>query len=208
MTTFSKIILGIIVILIIFIAIFLAFDIGRDDSSKMATFEDCMNSDGKILESYPRQCVSVSGDKFVENIGNEQEKIDLIRVSFPRPNQLIESPLKLSGIARGFWSFEAVFPVELLDGNGRKIDFMDKDGNIVDGIAHLTEDWMTEDFVPFFAELNFNFPKGKKGTLILKKSNMSDLPENDDSLVIPIVFAGDKDDLDISKNNQATSTLE
>jgi hypothetical protein len=51
---------------------------------------------------------------------------------------------------------------------------------------------MTEDFVPFKATLNFTVDKNiysRNGALILKKDNPSGLPEYDDALEIPIVFA-------------------
>ena len=52
---------------------------------------------------------------------NELEKSDLIRADFPRPNQTIQSPLIVKGEARGFWFFEASFPIKLLDDNGEFI---------------------------------------------------------------------------------------
>ena len=51
---------------------------------------------------------------------------------------------------------------------------------------------MTNDFVPFEATLTFAADKNSysnKGSLILKKDNPSGLPQNDDALEIPIVFA-------------------
>jgi hypothetical protein len=43
------------------------------------------------------------------------DKTDLIRVESPEPNQTITSPLIVKGEARGYWFFEASFPVKLLD---------------------------------------------------------------------------------------------
>src|SRR3989344_2341872 len=149
----------------------------------ITTFEECVGKGNPVMESYPRQCRD--GERtFTENIGNELEKIDLIRISTPRPNQTISSPLTIRGEARGTWFFEASFPVVLTDWDGRII---------AEGIAQAQNDWMTTDFVPFEATLTFTVDKNaysNKGSLILRKDNPSGLPQNDDALEIPIVIAG------------------
>jgi len=104
---------------------------------------------------------------------------DLIRVFTPQANEKISSPLSIKGEARGFWFFEATFPVKLLD---------DKGNIIAQHYAQAKGDWMTEDFVPFEAELVFEAPTTQKGWLVLEKDNPSDLPENADELRIPIIF--------------------
>jgi len=115
-----------------------------------------------------------------ENIGNELEKKDLIVLDTPRPNEIIKSPLKITGEARGMWFFEASFPIELKDANGVII---------AEWYATAQGEWMTEKFVPFESTVVFkNSPTSKNGTLILKKDNASGLPEYDDALEIPILF--------------------
>jgi len=84
------------------------------------------------------------------------------------------------GEARGFWFFEATFPVTLLDANGEVV---------AQTYASALTDWMTEDFVPFEAEVVFSTPKTRSGFLVLQKSNPSGLPEFEDALRVPIVFA-------------------
>lgn len=154
----------------------------REKENKVVTnFEECVALGNPVMESYPRQCRD--GDKtFVENVGNELEKTDLIRLEFPRPNQVITSPLVIKGEARGYWFFEASFPVYLTDWDGLII---------AQGIATAKSEWMTEDFVPFEATLTFTVDKdvySNKGTLILRKDNPSGLPEYDDALEIPVMF--------------------
>lgn len=144
------------------------------------SFEQCVAAGNAIMESYPRQCRTSEGEVFSEDIGNELEKINLIRISNPRPNQEIESPLLVQGEARGYWFFEGDFPVVLVDWDGRII---------AQGIAQAKTDWMTEDFVQFEAVLEFEKPEySNRGALILQKDNPSGLPENDDALEIPIIF--------------------
>ena len=107
------------------------------------------------------------------------EKLDLIKVDSPLPNQEISSPLSVTGQARGYWFFEASFPVRLLDGNGKEIAIKP---------AEAQDDWMTEEFVPFKAVLEFKMPSSDFGTLILEKDNPSGLPEKADELRMPVRF--------------------
>ena len=152
---------------------------GKDSLKTVSSFDECASAGYPILESYPPQCKAPDGRTFAEDIGNELEKQDLIRISTPRPNQTIESPLTITGEARGYWFFEASFPVKLFDGNGN---------TIASGIAQAEGEWMTEDFVPFKAELTFSQPTTSKGTLVLEKDNPSGLPENADELRVPVNF--------------------
>ncbi len=145
----------------------------------ITSFDECASAGYPVLESYPRQCKTSDGQSFTEDIGNELEKIDLIRVSNPRPNQVVQSPILIEGEARGNWFFEASFPVLLLDEQGN---------TLATATSQAEGEWMTEDFVPFTASLSFQPPSAKKGTLVLKKDNPSDLPEFDDELRIPVVF--------------------
>lgn len=133
------------------------------------------------MESYPRQC-RYGEETFVENVGNELEKANLVHLSNPRPHQVITSPLTVTGEARGTWFFEASFPVFLVNWDGLII---------AEGIAQAKSEWMTTEFVPFEATLTFTVDKdvySTRGALILKKDNPSGLPEHDDALEIPIVF--------------------
>jgi hypothetical protein len=113
----------------------------------------------------------------------EIPKESSIQVEFPQPNQTVSSPLVIKGTARGSWFFEASFPVALVDWDGLII---------AQGVAKAKSDWATTDFVPFEATLAFKVNKkaySNKGALILRKDNPSGLPQNNDSLEIPVVFA-------------------
>lgn len=104
---------------------------------------------------------------------------DLIRVESPAPNSLISSPVKISGEARGFWYFEASFPVKLFDADGNLITVKP---------AQAKSEWMTENFVPFELSLDFEKPSTANGFLVLKKDNPSGLPEYDNEIQIPVRF--------------------
>lgn len=151
-------------------------------SGTIASFEECVKANYPILESYPypARCKTPDGKIFVEDIGNELEKSDLIRSRAPRPNEIVKSPLGIAGEARGYWFFEASFPAELFDENGQAIGV---------GIIEAKDEWMTEGFVPYQGTIAFRAPATKRGTLILKKDNPSGLPEHDDFLRIPVIFS-------------------
>ena len=82
----------------------------------------------------------------VDDTGNAAQKANLIRLDSPRPGAEIKSPLTITGQARGYWYFEASFPVVLVDWDGRII---------AQGIATAKDEWMTENFVPFEATITF-----------------------------------------------------
>ncbi len=118
------------------------------------------------------------GKEAPEDLDEQEEEKDII-VESPRPSQVISSPLIITGEARGTWFFEANFPVRLLDGSGEEIAVH---------YAEALNDWMTEDFVPFRAEIEFERPATEIGYLVLEKDNPSDLREYDDELIIPVRF--------------------
>lgn len=155
--------------------------LSKKPKAPVTNFEECVALGNPIMESYPARC-SHKGVSFTEDIGNELEKMNFIRIDNPRPNQIIKSPLLISGEARGNWFFEASFPVDLVDSDGRIL---------VQSFATAQGEWMTSDFVPFTTTLTFTADEnvyGKKGTLILRKDNPSALPEHDDALEIPVTF--------------------
>lgn len=104
---------------------------------------------------------------------------DAIRITVPTANAVITSPLTVTGEARGTWYFEASFPVELLDANRSQVAVVP---------AQAQGEWMTENFVPFTAMLNFTPPTAETGFLVLKKDNPSGLPEHDGHIEIPVRF--------------------
>ncbi len=158
---------------------------------------ECVTPDGKVFvdtsvtEPFP---TSTEGAGGVSSVGSGKTGTgsstatssatttitDRIRVSSVSANQVVKSPLIVSGQARGSWYFEAAFPVELLDGMGKRIALIS---------AHAEGDWMTTNFVPFSATLSFAKPATATGTLVLRNDNPSGLPQNALELRIPVRFA-------------------
>jgi hypothetical protein len=170
--------LSIIILIVLFLI--LVFQKPEEPTVTASNFEECVTQGYPVLESYPRQCRTPDDKTFVEDIGNEVEKLDLIRTSTPRPNSVISSPLQVKGEARGFWFFEGDFPIRLLDDDGNELGI---------GFVSAKSDWMTEDFVGFEGKLEFETPITEKGTLILEKDNPSGLPEHADQLMVPVRFS-------------------
>jgi len=125
-------------------------------------------------------------DKFLESFiitdsqKSSSRKEDFIIVNSPKLGESVNSPLNISGMARGTWFFEASFSAVLTDWDGLII------GN---AIVQTNEDWMTEEMIPFSAILAFDEEVERyssMGNLILQKSNPSGLPEYDDALEFPV----------------------
>ena len=149
----------------------------RGTSTEITSFAECAAAGNPVMESFPRQC-SFNGQTFIEEIGSNAN-INLIS---PLANEIITSPLTIKGEAKGAWYFEAQFPIKLED----------EEGNVLaQTAAHAQGEWMTENMVPFTAEVTFNPSDKEKGFLILEKDNPSGLPENADSIKVPVLFKGE-----------------
>lgn len=103
---------------------------------------------------------------------------NLITVGSPLPNTNVGQSFPITGEARGTWFFEASFPIELRDNNNNLLTTI---------VAQAQGEWMTENFVPFSA--NIVVPNAYTGpaTLVLKKDNPSGEPAYDASISFPVV---------------------
>lgn len=173
----------------------------RDGVAQIRSFEDCKNAGYQIMESFPERCSTPDGRVFVNTEqsatstppisgtstdpnggttgGGVQTSHPNIRVDNVSPNQVIGSPITITGEARK-WYFEASFPVELVDANGKRLAI---------GPAQAQGEWMTADFVPFRITLTFPRPTTQTGTLIFRNDNPSGLPENQEEFRIPVRFS-------------------
>ncbi|MBX4210404.1 hypothetical protein KW783_00330 [Candidatus Parcubacteria bacterium] len=145
----------------------------------VSSFTECVKAGYSVSGVLPRTCTTSEGKVFTEATPPPTDKSNLIRVTFPQPNALITSPVTVTGEARGTWFFEASFPVKLLDANGKVL---------AQSPAQAQSDWQTPNFVPFKVTLTYSVPETATGTLVLMKDNPSDLPQNDDQIVIPVTF--------------------
>lgn len=175
-------------VLIIASLLWFGFSRFAKEQKEILSFEDCLTAGYPIMESYPRQCKTPDGRTFAEEITETisytNASSDLIKVELPFPGAVVGKDFSVIGEARGYWFFEASFPIEVRDENG----------NILfTAVAQAQPDpktgeinWMTEDFVPFKADIKISQSFIGKATLVLKKDNPSGLPENDASISFPI----------------------
>lgn len=164
--------------------------VDNDDEGVMCTMDAMICPDGSTVGRTGPNCQFVCPEPPevpADVQAHIESKADLITVDTPIPSGIVQSPVTIVGEARGNWFFEASFPITVVNWDGLIVG---------EGYATAGTDWMTEDFVPFTASVEFENPYNdddpdfmKNGTLILRKDNPSGLPENDDALELPIRFA-------------------
>ncbi len=96
-----------------------------------------------------------------------------------KANDIVASPLKLTGELPGTWYFEAVIGVAVTDAQGKVL---------VEQAGNATREWMTTEYVPFEATLKFVKPKTATGFVVIKNDNPSGLPQYDKMIKIPVKF--------------------
>jgi hypothetical protein len=133
-------------------------------------FPEGRMEDGPALDDLPE----------LPNVPAPVDRTDLIKVESLRHGSTVQSPLTVTGQARGNWFFEASFPIRVLD----------KDGKVIgQGHAEAQGEWMTENFVPWKATVSFIAPASGDGVVVFMKDNPSGLPEHDAQVRVPILFA-------------------
>ena len=100
-------------------------------------------------------------------------------ISTPAKNATLGKTFTVTGKAPGGWYFEASFPIQVRDGNNNKI---------ASAVAQAQGDWMTTAQVPFTATITISGNYIGPATLVLLRDNPSGLPQNDDSVEIPIMI--------------------
>jgi len=146
------------------------------------SYERCVQLGFPINKSMPAQCVAgskVFTDTIVVPPVQGVVYKDLIKVTSPLTNAVVTSPLKVTGEARGNWYFEASFPVRVYDAKDKELGVIP---------AQAKGEWMTTEYVPFEATINFQTPTTETGTVVFQKDNPSGMPENEDSVTIPVRF--------------------
>jgi len=169
----------ILLILLLIVSIFLVMDWGRSSRKTALDFADCLASGYSIQDSYPRQCRDGAGQLFIEDVGNLIAKSNLVTISNLKPNSEVRSPVSIEGSARGLWYFEGVFPIKIKNIEGKILGT---------GQARAQGEWTTDDFVDFKAEIFFLVTTTTQAILELDKDNPSGMPQNDDSVFMPITL--------------------
>lgn len=127
------------------------------------------------IESQTQQNTSNLAQNFYSNASANDIVVNIAE------NQTITSPITITGRSRGSWFFEATAPVDIVNWDGLIIG---------QGYIQAQSDWMTENFVEFSGTIEFEKPTYKNnGSIILRADNPSDLPQNNKSIEIPILFS-------------------
>jgi hypothetical protein len=152
------------------------------------SFEDCVAAGYPVMESYPRQCKTPDGRTYAEEPTEAERAAQItyvnasansVVVDTPKPGDVTGKAVTVKGKARGTWYFEASFPVEILDKNGKRLA-------ITPALAQ--GEWMTENFVPFSVTVTVPDSYIGPATVVLHKDNPSGMPENDASVSFPITI--------------------
>lgn len=181
----TSIIIGIIILALVAFAVITST---KKAPVVVTNFEECVAAGNPIQESFPEKCSTPDRKTFTKSI-DRNDLSQFIVSENPQPNQEISSGIELSGKART-WYFEGSFPVRLLDAN---------DAEMTAVPATAQGDWMTTDWVPYKAVLNFSTPTTATGTLVLQKDNPSDDRSLDQEIRIPVKFKDYKADQKLTK---------
>lgn len=187
----SRAIVGAAVVLLIAIGGFLYYSKRQPSYNSITTFDLCKSAGYQVVtgngKTIADTCSTPDGQVFTstavltpDSDTTASTSIEsMIRIDGLIANQVVKSPLTITGRALGNWYFEASFPVELLDGNGKSLMIKP---------AQAQSDWMTTAFVPFTVTLSFSAPTTATGTLVFRNDNPSGLPENQKEFRIPVRF--------------------
>lgn len=102
-----------------------------------------------------------------------------VSVTAPAEGSPVGQSFAVEGKAPGNWFFEASFPIQVRSEAG---DILARSHGQAKG------EWMTTNLVPFTASITLSSAYHGPALLILMRDNPSGLPENDDSVSIPITI--------------------
>lgn len=154
------------------------------DGSEIAV-DDCAPSEGDVFQRYAtinenhRQIVHKIIESF-RSLDEEEAKpvTTHIRVINPRPNQKVESPLKVNGKALGAWFHEGEIPVRMED----------RAGNILgETFASAQGEVGPEKMVTFGGTISFELPADNRGYLVVEKHRALN-PDDSLSFRVPVSF--------------------
>lgn len=139
------------------------------------TIEDCSFYDDEVEPCLKR----TFSPKYMTPTPLSERGDSAMQIITPHPNEVVASPLRITGNVYHEWFLKSYFPVKLLDGNGKVI---------AETLAQAQGNQTTSERVSFVANLTFTHPDTKNGMLVLEKNNPSGLFESSDDRRIPIRF--------------------
>ncbi len=115
----------------------------------------------------------------VQGSGISSLKGETIILDNLKEGDILVPDFKVNGSVTGGWFFEGVFPVRVLNEQGEVIRTI---------FANASQDWMTEELVPFSFVLDLDIEEDSNLVLKFERSNPSGLAENDDSAQIAVTM--------------------
>ncbi len=164
---------GIFIILIIALGAWLLFY-----NRAQAPAENILNMNEVVVPPTPVTPIAPATTTPAKDPSN-QSGAGQISVAYPLKNDIISSPLNVTGQAKGGWYFEASAPIRIVDANGKILG---------QSFVQAQGEWMTPNFVPFKGTITFSQPTTSTGYVVFMNDNPSGLPENERSISIPIKF--------------------
>jgi hypothetical protein len=125
------------------------------------------------------QSTSTTGGQTPTGGGNTVPLSSKVKVSSPVSGAKVGKSFTVTGEAPGGWYFEAVFPIQVRDANNNVIAHAQ---------GQAQSDWMTTKQVAFKSNVIIETDYKGSATLVILRDNPSGLPENDDSVSVPIVI--------------------
>lgn len=128
--------------------------------------------------SVPTTATTTSGTTPATSTAPAEPLSAKVVVTSPQPKTHVGHTFTIAGVAPGGWFFEAQFPIQVRDS---------ADNVVGRATGSAQGDWETENLVTFTATMNIDATFHGSADLVLMKDNPSGLPENDDSVEIPII---------------------
>lgn len=135
---------------------------------------DCVDN---VAQQVPEERVKPAAEFIEIDSARPTEGID-IRIFSPHVNGTIESPLKITGEAKG-WFVDKKLIVQLIDESGNIL---------VNTEAVSSADINEEEYTPFEVTIDFDAKNVKAGDLVFQKINPSNDPSNARTFSFPIFF--------------------
>lgn len=131
-------------------------------------------------QTYSNRCMAEkAGAKNIVAGECKLNSADYIKIQSLKAGDVINTPLTVTGEAKGPWLWEGTFPV----------DVVDKTGMILGkGVAEAQSDWMTENFVKFIAKVEFKNNNASEGYLLFRNENPSGNANLAMELKLPVKF--------------------
>ncbi len=101
-----------------------------------------------------------------------------VAVASPASGASVERTFTVTGVAPNGWYYEAVFPIQVRDGD---------DNLIASGQGQAQSDWTVQGPVRFSATITIPDSYSGPANLILLRDNPSGLPQNFDEVTLPII---------------------